>query len=156
MHCYFYRNVCLWKCSGITHGSTLRNYSWWCLGYHIKTTWDFQIRVCSVQGKCSTRSNLTSTTEIFLNLKTLPYPANMLVIEAVPLFITEWFYTGIIMATSSTPWMNHNGEELIDQGILKGKKLKQFRENQKPYLHSSYSLLIYTVKHICCSIFMSR
>ena len=26
------------------------------------------------------------------------------------------------MATSSTPWMNHNGEELIDQGILREKK----------------------------------
>ena len=46
----------------------------------------------------------------------------MLIIEAVPLLITERLYASVIMATSSTPWMNHNGEELIDQGILRKKK----------------------------------
>lgn len=46
------------------------------------------------------------------------YLANMLIIKAVPLIITKRFYTGIIMATSSTSRMNHDRKELIQQRTL--------------------------------------
>lgn len=41
--------------------------------------------------------------------------ANMLIIEAVPLAIAEGFDTGIIVATCSTPRMDHDGEQLKGQ-----------------------------------------
>lgn len=47
------------------------------------------------------------------NNKMYFYLANMLIIKAVPLVITKRFYTGIIMATSSTSRMNHNRKKLI-------------------------------------------
>lgn len=43
----------------------------------------------------------------------------MLIVEAVPLAITEGFDAGVVVATCSAPRMDHDGEQLKGQQTLR-------------------------------------
>ena len=53
------------------------------------------------------------------------YLTNMLVVETVPLAISEGFDTGIVVAACSTPRVDHHREELKSQRILQMGQRKQ-------------------------------
>lgn len=48
--------------------------------------------------------------------------ANMLIIETVPLAITEGLNVGIVMTTSSAPRMDHNRKQFKRQQTLRIQK----------------------------------
>lgn len=60
--------------------------------------------------------------------------ANMLIIEAVPLAITERFDACVVVATCSTPRMDHDREQLKGQQTLRldKEKIFLFRQKQQP------------------------
>lgn len=47
------------------------------------------------------------------------YLANMLIVETVPLAVTERFDAGVVVATCSTPRMDHDWEQLKGQQALR-------------------------------------
>lgn len=54
------------------------------------------------------------------------YLANMLIIETVPLAITEGLDAGVVVATCSTPRMNHDREQLKGQQTLRIQRGKSY------------------------------
>lgn len=49
----------------------------------------------------------------------------MLIIETVPLAITEGFDAGVVVATRSAPRMDHDGEQLKGQQTLRTDRRKK-------------------------------
>lgn len=64
--------------------------------------------------------------------------ANMLIIETVPLAITERFDAGVVVATRSAPRMDHDGEQLKGQQTLRRHRINDLiAQSNKLYIRIS-------------------
>lgn len=71
----------------------------------------------------------------------------MLIIEAVPLAIAEGLDTGIIVATCSTPRMDHDGEQLKGQQTLRLQKM-QLKKKKNKLVSSTCRTVVHNAKVI--------